>query len=144
MSTHISQTQRRVDLNKTPFQQAMDAELSNRREEMTSALADLNRVKQHSGRGNLQASINGYERVYQRIERIAKQLFEMTGLESVVPAYDPPKGAGQGETVKIGAPDPFAAPPKMMPAKKIPADIPCGTARWYTIQGQTPPEGCPP
>lgn len=144
MTTTIPQPNLQVDLSVSTLRQAQALELHNRRTEMASAISDLERVKRHSGRGNLQAAYDGYNRVWARIERLAKALYEMTGEESEVPLYDPPQTLGTGKTQRIGAPDPFAKPeaaPK--PHKPIPGNIKPGTRRWYEIQGHTPPEGCP-
>jgi hypothetical protein len=145
MSTHVPDPHMRVDLSQTTMQQAQATALFNLQVRLRSALNDLERVKRFAGRGNKQAAYDGYNRVYANIERIARAIYEATGEESVVPKYDPPEQyITAANTVKIGAPDPFKAPETPPPPrKKIPKDIKPGTRRWYTIQGQTPPEGCP-
>ncbi len=144
MSTHIADKPLVVDLKASLVQQALAQELHNRRAELHSAIGDLERVKRHAGRGSAQAAYDGYLRVWARIERIARAIYELIGEESVVPAFDPPLPPHmQTKTQRLGKPDPFAIPESTMPAKKIPKDIPVGSARWYRIQGQPAPEGCP-
>jgi hypothetical protein len=144
LSTHIADKPMVVDLKTSTMQQARAAELHNRRGELNSAIADLERVKRNAGRGNAQASYDGYLRTWSRIERLARCIFELTGEESTVPAFDPPLPPHmETKTQRLGKPDPFSLPDVAKPAKPIPDHIPVGSARWYRIQGQTPPEGCP-
>jgi hypothetical protein len=67
--------------------QAEAQELANRRGELTASFADLQRMK--SSQGNLAAARAGYDRVYQRIERLATLIAGLTGESIEVPDYDP-------------------------------------------------------
>ncbi len=144
MTTSIADPTLHVDLSVSTLRQAQATELFNARIALQAAVSDLNRVKANAFQGNRQAAIDGYNRAWSRVELHARRIYEMTGEESEVPAYDPPQPLGAGKTVRLGKPDPFALPeaqPKS--AKPIPGNIKPGTARWYRIQGQTPPEACP-
>jgi hypothetical protein len=149
------------------MRQAQTQELHNRRGELNAAIGDLERVKRNAGRGNAQASYDGYLRTWTRIERLARCIYEMTGEESTVPSFDPPLPPHMAtKTQRLGKSDPLAPPvldglddpgswlqrargaiaaavAPAKPAQKIPDHIPVGSARWYRIQGQEPPAGCP-
>jgi hypothetical protein len=64
-------------------------ELSNRRGELTASFSDLQRMK--TSTGNLRAAHDGYNRVYARIERLARVIAGVTGESLEVPEFDPPQ-----------------------------------------------------
>ena len=65
-------------------------DIENRRGELTAAFSDLRRMKLSASQGNFQASVAGYGRVYQRIQRLALAIANATGQAVDVPEFDPP------------------------------------------------------
>lgn len=84
---------------------AREQEFKNRRAEYDSEISNLERMR--TSRGSLQARYDGYVRVYNRLERLAKTLvneFNVTGLE--IPVFDPPALTG---SVKMRRVEPTAS-----------------------------------
>lgn len=134
-----------LDPRASGLMQARENYLFNLRQQLQAALGDLARIREHAAQGNRLAAYQNYVRRYHYIEQLCRGIYAATGEESLIPRFDPPPLPGQEtELVRVGAPDPLAMPePPPPPPKRIPKHIKPGTAAWYRIQGQTPPEGVP-
>ena len=73
---------------------AQRQEIENRKNELHGAIADLRRMKLAAARSNFHAALNGYMRSYERIQRLAQTIANVTGQTVEIPKYDPPSESG--------------------------------------------------
>jgi hypothetical protein len=97
-----AEEQRAVQASNPTLQANMTAarkqEFDNRKSELQGDITGLQRMKDRAARGYSAASRAGYDRIYQRLTRLAQVLADQFGHEVSIPEYDPPV---EGANVKM-------------------------------------------
>lgn len=88
---------REVQASNPTLQQNMSAarkqEFENRKRELAGEITGLQRMKDRAARGYSEASRAGYDRIYDRLTRLAQVLADEYGEAITIPDYDPPVNA---------------------------------------------------
>ncbi len=80
---------------------ARKQELENRRRQLDADIVGLRRMADRAARGYVQASRNGYDRIYERVTHLAQVLADEFGQSIDIPAYDPPTDGRSGKTLTV-------------------------------------------